>query len=95
MVGADMAIARMVDGQPSLQDYHATGHQPPIPDSDASGKDNLKLIQYQRASGETVLEFERPYAASDANDLDQPILKAGRNSFLVAHGLDDTLAYHG
>lgn len=94
MVDADLVIASMVDGLPSVQSYHAIGHQPPLLDKDVSGRNHLRLIQFQRANGQTVLEFERPYAASDP-DTDQPVLAAGPNSFLVAHGLDDALAYHG
>lgn len=95
MVGADMVISRIVDGQPSVLDYHAIGHVPPILDTDDGGKNDVTLISYQRSGGTTVSVFERPLVASDSNGLDNPVLLDGPNTFIVSHGQDDSLNYHG
>ncbi|KAF6254205.1 heme peroxidase [Scenedesmus sp. NREL 46B-D3] len=95
MVGADMVISRMVDGQPSVLDYHAIGHVPPVLDTSSGGTSNAVPISYERSGGSTVVVFERPFLAVDANGLDNPVLLQGPNTFIVSHGADDSLNYHG
>ncbi|WIA19191.1 hypothetical protein OEZ85_003836 [Tetradesmus obliquus] len=95
MVGADMVISRMVDGKPSVLDYHAIGHIPPILDTSSSGSNDVTLIRYERSGGQTVSVFERPFAASDGNGLDSAVLQEGPNTFIVSHGANDDLIYHG
>ncbi|WIA39466.1 hypothetical protein OEZ86_005565 [Tetradesmus obliquus] len=95
MVGADMVISRMVDGKPSVLDYHAIGHIPPILDTSSSGSNDVTLIRYERSGGQTISVFERPFAANDGNGLDNAVLQEGPNTFIVSHGADDNLIYHG
>jgi hypothetical protein len=95
MVGADMVISRMVDGAPSVLDYHATGHVPPVLDTSSGGSSNVVLISYERSGGSTNVVFERPFAALDANGLDNAVQLEGPNTFIMSHGADDSLNYHG
>jgi hypothetical protein len=95
MVGADMVISRLVDGKPSVLDYHAIGYIPPILDTSSSGNNDVTLIRYERSGGQTAVVFERPFAASDANGIENAVVLEGPNTFIVSHGGGDSLNYHG
>jgi hypothetical protein len=42
-----------------------------------------------------VSRLQRPFGASDVNGLDIAVLLEGPNTFIVSHGADDSLNYHG
>jgi hypothetical protein len=95
MVGADIIMARMADGKPSVLDHYATGHIPPVLDTGSGGSSNVELISFERSGGSTVVVFERPFAAPDGNGLDSAVRVEGPNTFIVARGADDSFNYHG
>jgi hypothetical protein len=95
MVGADIIMARMADGPPSALDYYASGHIPPMLDTGSGGSSNVELISFERSGGSTVVVFERPFAAADANGLDTAVKLEGPNTFIVARGADDSFNFHG
>jgi hypothetical protein len=90
-----MVISRLVDGKPSVLDYHAVGHVPPILDTSSSGSNDVLLVSYERGNGRTAVVFERPFGAADGNGLDIAVVLEGPNTFIVSHGADDSLNYHG
>jgi len=103
MIGADIVIATLVGGQPSVASYQADAHQPPRRlNSPAAGgtssSNNLRVVRFERGGGRTLVEFERPLAAGSggpAGPAGVAISLEGPNTFIVAKGVDDNLNYHG
>lgn len=98
MIGADIIISTLVNGQPHVASYQAAAHQPPRPnDPTANGSSALRLIRFERSGGRTLVEFERPLAAGPGGPAGPGVAVSleGPNTFIVARGVDDNLNYHG
>jgi len=103
MIGADIVIATLVGGQPSVASYQADAHQPPrrlnspAAGGTSSSSNNLRVVRFERGGGRTLVEFERPLAASSGGPAGPGVAIAleGPNTFIVARGIDDNLNYHG
>eukprot|EP00775_Hariotina_reticulata_P010239 gene10239-10398_t len=89
MIGADIIISTLVNGQPHVASYQAAAHQPPRPnDPIAAGSSTLRLIRFERAGGRTLVEFERPLAAGPGGPAGPGVAVSleGPNTFIVARG---------
>eukprot|EP00877_Chromochloris_zofingiensis_P003835 jgi/Chrzof1/13452/Cz07g33210.t1 len=86
MPGADMVIGRSDESNNPINDYHAVGHVPPVLDASVPvASSDVKPLGFSQANGQLVMEFERPYAATNP-EYDVAINKDGANTFIVSYG---------
>lgn len=93
MRGADLIIARTVNGTPQVEDYMSDDFGVPQLDTAAGGRNNAVLLSMAVAAGVTTVEFLRPIVASDARDL--PV-SDNELTLLFAYSPtnDNNLTYH-
>jgi hypothetical protein len=90
MPGADFLIGQVVNGVPSVNDYHAEDSVTPTKDA----LNHWKLLAGAESGGYTEIEVQRYLDTKD--DQDRPIYNAKHlfNNILTATGSSDTLSQH-
>eukprot|EP01113_Clastostelium_recurvatum_P047859 TRINITY_DN85_c0_g2_i1.p1 TRINITY_DN85_c0_g2~~TRINITY_DN85_c0_g2_i1.p1 ORF type:complete len:635 (-),score=137.14 TRINITY_DN85_c0_g2_i1:138-2042(-) len=90
MPGADVVIAKVVNGVGSAEDRHTTGFTMPIMDD--CGQDWV-IMNAEETQDTTIIELARNLTATDL--IHDRSIPPGRVNILWAFGTSDTLGYHG
>jgi len=94
MYPADVVVGGVKDGRPYFQDYHTTGHSPPVPDS----HQDWTLLSADEVDDVTTMTFTRKLDTCDDEDM---AIMEGTTRVIYAYHPNDIgaagtgMSYHG
>lgn len=92
IVGSDLIMLRIKDGQIEGQDLFVKGHGDPRKDESLGGTQDIEILHGEEKNGVTSITFKRSLRATDYTDFS--LEKGAPLWIILAYSVDDDFAHH-